>query len=526
MAAGGAGGAGPTEGWCWRSEVRLGLDGVGRGWTQNVVAATSGQTFLRETKDVVLNVGAHNALKRVELPLFASTPIRNVSESSTGFVFNAGGPVWGLDWCPYPERLAAERGWPLYLAVSTLPQDAAIGSRCAPETPGAIQIWSVPAAGDSTPTCEVVLCFEGGPATEVKWMPLGAWDEPDTASPKLGIVAAVQLDGNVGFYSVPEPQALRAEVGAEGPIYIQTTALLKISVPDASVTCTDWLSGSRLVTGLSNGTIAVWEVDLTNPEPPLPSSITTIGLGPVRSLAAGRVPPTTSNGEYDYTGDSVYVVSATWEGTISLTDLRDPAGTLEVNRSRLPVMAVAWSSQAATPLYADVDYMITASQLRNDGPSTHLMAPHRGPVWSIATSDYHLMVASAASDGALILSSFALGFYRRKLAGLLYYRLYELDWDEVSGEYRMVDDFKPETSGIEEAIKHAGKKKSSAKDAQMWAPEKGDVQTIKTAAWNRNVGIHRAVWHTGAGIGNAGWLASGGYSGIVRVEVITARLLR
>lgn len=176
-----------------------------------------------------------------------------MSEASTGFVFNAGAPVWGLDWCPYPERLAAERGWALHLAVSTMLADAPIGSRCAPDTPGAIQIWSVPSTGGATPACELVLCFDGGPASDVKWMPMGAWDELDAASPKLGIVAAVQLDGSVSFYSVPEPQTLRAEGKADGPLYIRTTPLLKISVPDASVTCIDWLGGTRLVTGLSNG---------------------------------------------------------------------------------------------------------------------------------------------------------------------------------------------------------------------------------------------------------------------------------
>lgn len=124
-----------------------------------------------------------------------------------------------------------------------------------------------------------------------------------------------------------------------------------------------------------------------------------------------------------------------------------------------------------------------------------------------------------------MLSSFAGGFYRRKLAGLLFYRLYELDYDEISEEYRMVDNFKPEASGIEEAIKHAGKKKASEKDVQVWAPEKGDVAVVKTAAWSRNVALHKAVWHTGSGLSSAGWLASGGYSGIVRVEYVKGKLL-
>lgn len=82
---------------------------------------------------------------------------------------------------------------------------------------------------------------------------MGAWDELDGASPKLGIIAAAQLDGTVSFYSVPEPQSLREEIKAEGPIYIRATPLLKLSVADATVTCLDWLGGTRLATGLSNG---------------------------------------------------------------------------------------------------------------------------------------------------------------------------------------------------------------------------------------------------------------------------------
>lgn len=135
------------------------------------------------------------------------------------------------------------------------------------------------------------------------------------------------------------------------------------------------------------------------------------------------------------------------------------------------------------------------------------------------------MLASSSADGALIISSFVSGFYRRKTGGLLFHRLYELDYDEVSHEYRMVDDFKPEASGIEDAIKHAGKKKAPDKDTQVWAPETGDVAIVKTAAWSRNVALHRAVWHTGGGLGTAGWLASGGYSGIVRVEMVNGRTL-
>lgn len=61
----------------------------------------------------------------------------------------------------------------------------AMGARYASDAPGCIQIWSVTrplldGAGTVVDAggmrCELVLCIEGGPATFVKWMPLGAWD--------------------------------------------------------------------------------------------------------------------------------------------------------------------------------------------------------------------------------------------------------------------------------------------------------------------------------------------------------------
>ena len=81
--------------------------------------------------------------------------------------------------------------------------------------------------------CEMILCVDGGSVMEIKWMPLGAWDtqvcfkdrtlsvgltefapsQDDAGNDgisKLGIIAAVQLDGSISFYVVPSPDALRS----------------------------------------------------------------------------------------------------------------------------------------------------------------------------------------------------------------------------------------------------------------------------------------------------------------------------
>lgn len=45
-------------------------------------------------------------------------------------------------------------------------------------------------------------------------------------------------------------------------------------------------------------------------------------------------------------------------------------------------MAVAWSSQVSTPVYADIDYLVVLAQMRTAlGPATYYLSPHRGPIW-------------------------------------------------------------------------------------------------------------------------------------------------
>lgn len=66
--------------------------------------------------------------------------------------------------------------------------------KCPPETKGSIQIWSLlpPKQSESAEeeqdlamegensggmVCELVLCIQGGNAMQIRWMPLGVWDE-------------------------------------------------------------------------------------------------------------------------------------------------------------------------------------------------------------------------------------------------------------------------------------------------------------------------------------------------------------
>ena len=95
-------------------------------------------------------------------------------------MFCAGGPIWGMDWCPTTSNTSIH-----HLAVSTvkdLEDRPAIGVRRPRSDKAAIQIWSLDTDRSSGEPgnrmrCELILCIQGGAALDLKWMPMGARDE-------------------------------------------------------------------------------------------------------------------------------------------------------------------------------------------------------------------------------------------------------------------------------------------------------------------------------------------------------------
>jgi hypothetical protein len=94
--------------------------------------------------------------------------------------------------------------------------------------------------------------------------------------PKLGIIAACQLDGSLSFYAVPQPEELRQKTGAADgvPLYCKSTLrwqpvrntdesgrvdkpLLKLDLPDAMCTCVEFVNSGRIICGTSTGETTV-----------------------------------------------------------------------------------------------------------------------------------------------------------------------------------------------------------------------------------------------------------------------------
>lgn len=111
-------------------------------------------------------------------------------------MFNAGGPVWGLDWCPihpvdrermygsptglaYFRVLLADVSHRHYMAVGSHPSayTPKIGTKVSRPSPSSIQIWSFGLEeGKPVTRCEALLCIESGHANELKWCPLPSHD--------------------------------------------------------------------------------------------------------------------------------------------------------------------------------------------------------------------------------------------------------------------------------------------------------------------------------------------------------------
>lgn len=148
------------------------------------------------------------------------------------------------------------------------------------------------------------------------------------------------------------------------------------------------------------------------------------------------------------------------------------------------------------------------------------------------------MVVTAGADGALIMVNHADGVLRSTGARVMFLvhfsrvipadgaapppkkktitldRLYEIDYNTLTDTYRLSDDFLPESQPLD--IVQYGKLARGAGEGE--AGEDANKAYSKIGAWSPEVGIHRCVWNNAGGLGQAGWVASGGASGVGRVE--------
>ncbi|KIR81275.1 transcription factor C subunit 6 [Cryptococcus gattii EJB2] len=409
------GGNGKRTEWLMREEVRLGLESIGRFKRSELVflAQTDAKPYLPKPPGkngepfITCLFGPFEKQTPIKLSIFDSKPLCLDLPFSQVALSGALTGVPSLD----PNQKAKFENTQ-YLAVSTLSHlsdQPKMFDKCPPETKGSIQIWSLlpPKQSESAEegqdlamegensggmVCELVLCIQGGNAMQIRWMPLGVWDEFDVGKmgeeemeiPKLGIVAAVQLDGSVSFYPVPHPKFLVSEQSIPGqPVYLHLEKpLLRLSIPDANCTTFDWLSGSRLAVGMDTGHVVVWDVYdslLHSSEPPLPVIYASVAMSCIRSLSVLRLPPTPEH----LGSDAVYIVTGAYDGSTKILDTRDPLVPISLDRQRLPIMSTAWSTYFPGPIVGDNQYTAQVVRIadRKGRSRGFVISGHRGVIW-------------------------------------------------------------------------------------------------------------------------------------------------
>lgn len=187
--------------WTDRNHVDVGLHSVGRCTREqlDILDSQSGRTFLPkrlgdQTLTLHLEPPPNDNTSGPQPTQWNAFDARSLGGPTKpgSFLFDAGGHVSGLEWCPLSEQSASSRQYKQYLAVSTLDpttQPNRLGG-LEPDLKGNIQIWSMTPqkkepTKDKAPEstclggkmkCELVVCVSGGPVIDLKWMPIGCKD--------------------------------------------------------------------------------------------------------------------------------------------------------------------------------------------------------------------------------------------------------------------------------------------------------------------------------------------------------------
>ncbi|KAI6007138.1 hypothetical protein EDD15DRAFT_2395168 [Pisolithus albus] len=484
---------------------------------------------------VACYLGPFGGQTRVLFEMFDSHATSEYFKEGSSYVFNAGSPVWGLDWCPTHPADRPFRKFKQYLAVAPFPSRAhapSVGSKAQRPVPrlpgdnvGELDDSSEKGHEPGEMRCEMVLCLNVGPAQDIKWCPLPAhdpWDDTRCArNPrKLGVLAGTFEDGSLSVYVVPDPLDIASAMrSGNSPIFVNLPEpTLRIELEDTSCWSLDWANSEVLAVGCTNGCIAIYDVGNALNEGIcaniLPMYYICVHQSAVRAITWIRVPPTNARGDPATSEDPTVIASGGYDGVECLIDTREPHGYV-VNRTRDVITTATYSVFAAGPIMIDHDNTVKAYSVSPTilGRGHILMEPD-GPVWHVQASDYHPQLAVGSADGSCSTTNLLKSMRRGGLVPLFVHKIYQLDYSRKTGEYRMLEHFIPQVT----QEKGPNVKTKAQTDDEMLS---GSGRS--TGVWPPEVGVHRVTWNCGNGLGCASLLASGSGSGLCRVDWLSGR---
>ncbi|XP_074847689.1 general transcription factor 3C polypeptide 2 isoform X2 [Carettochelys insculpta] len=345
--------------------------------------------------------------------------------------FFVGGPVWAMEWCPCPEGSAA----PQYVALYCNKDMDEKHSLSELHTgPALLQLWALgtlqPETGSATKArLAYALATDHGCIWDMKFCPSGAWELPTTyrkppQMSRLGLLAAAFSDGKVLLYSLPHPEGLlthkRAQVkGGPFPKHtvckVQCVATLQVGSIQAGNASEcgqcfslSWMPSKPhqyLAAGFYDGTVAIWNLPTKSLLQRVRQPDGSLKLYPFRCFLA-----------HDHAVRSIewckvnsnFLVTAGNDRKIKFWDLRrvyEPINSIK----RFLTTEITWLlpyngvTVAQDNCYASYGlcgiHYIDAGYL---GFKAYFVAPRKGTVWSISSSDWLNTVAAGDITGELL----------------------------------------------------------------------------------------------------------------------------
>ncbi|THH16490.1 hypothetical protein EW146_g4149 [Bondarzewia mesenterica] len=463
--------------------------------TPYLPADASAPDELKPPPPIMCSVGPYGKQTSVEFNTFSAINMSDYIPDSTSHVFHAGGPVWGLDWCPIHPEDRPHCSYKQYLAVGPFPSSThspIIGVKASRPSNACIQIWSLSPvqapkvngdAPDATKAsdagemkCEMVLCIDSGPAYELKWCPLPSHDplsEPKSSpkTRKLGLLAGTFEDGSVSVYAVPYPPDLQQDPSV--PLFVKPSeSLLRIELEEASCWTIEWANSEVIAMGCTNGAIAVYDIGdalrtgRSSSQRIFPTHYMLVHQSAIRALSWIRAPKYSSSNEPLMTDDPSVIASGGYDGVECLTDIH-------------VINSIPFSPYAGGPVTIDHENIIKSYSASPSmlGRGHTLMEPS-GPVWPF-----------------------------------LVHKVFQLDYSRATRTYRMLERFLPEETADRSSATARAKKGATLPPSSI-------------GAWPAEVGVVRVVWNVGAGLGAASLLASATASGLCRVDWLKGRWMR
>ncbi|EJD53223.1 hypothetical protein AURDEDRAFT_180776 [Auricularia subglabra TFB-10046 SS5] len=501
--------------------------------------------------------GPFEAQKTVDMGILDTLNMSDFYPDSRAVVFNAGGSVLGLDWCPLsPDAFVQESA--RYLAAAPLPsKDYHLGIGSKRPSAACIQIWRLSprqrGSASLSVRCALIICAEYGPAVQVKWCPLPCNDGPVNNDPahaaKLGLLAGTFADGSFTVFAVPDPNAFE---DASGPVpVLAKRPLARLSLNETACWCFDWANSDTVAVGCTNGSVAVVKLGaaLRNRQGDetavlVPTHYFSVHQSAVRSLCWIRLPRGTKPDEIK--ADPTALLTGGYDGRVTFTDIRDQRPAL-INRSRDAVMDMCFSPHVGVPLTLDfgntVKFYCVLPLLLGRGQT---LLDCDGPVWSVAASDYHPQLAVGTADGRCTTTNIARSSKRGSSAPFFIQKIFQLDYSRKTGVFRMLDQFLPKvrlvrkgvTGGEDEEeaqpanenegenananpddeVQEQPAKKSKKKKDKMFTAEIPEGPNRATGSWPKEVSVTCVVWDSGGGISSAPFLAAATASGLCRID--------